>query len=52
MLAQHAGIELGRAAAAGVRAAHAATDDVLVFLLTKEDDPAPSRLSRASSGEW
>ena len=38
VLAQHAGIELGRSAAAGVRAAHAATDDVLVFLLTKDDD--------------
>ncbi len=50
VLAQHAGIELGRAAAAGVRAAHAATDDVLVFLLTKEDDPvafaAQSRVVR------
>ena len=40
VLAQHAGIELGRAAAAGVRPAHAATDDVLVFLLTKDDDVA------------
>jgi acyl-CoA synthetase (AMP-forming)/AMP-acid ligase II len=40
VLAQYAGIELGRAAAAGVRAAHAATDDVLVFLLTKDDDVA------------
>ena len=40
VLAQHAGIELGRAAAAGVRAEHAATDDVLVFLLTKDDDVA------------
>jgi acyl-CoA synthetase (AMP-forming)/AMP-acid ligase II len=40
VLAQHAGIELGRAAAAGVRAAHATTDDVLVFLLTKDDDVA------------
>ena len=40
VLAQHAGIELGRAAATGVRAAHAATDDVLVFLLTKDDDVA------------
>jgi len=38
VLAQHAGIELGRAAAAGVRAAHAATDDVLVFVLAKGDD--------------
>jgi len=37
VLAQHAGIELGRAAATGVRAAHAATDDVLVFLLAKDD---------------
>ena len=40
VLAQHAGIELGRAAAAGIRAAQAATDDVLVFLLTKNDDEA------------
>ena len=40
VLAQHAGIELGRAAATGVRPAHAATDDVLVFLLTKDDDDA------------
>jgi hypothetical protein len=38
VLAQHAGIELGRAAVAGVRAPHAATDDVLVFLLTKNED--------------
>ena len=40
VLAQHAGIELGRAAAAGMRPAHAATDDVLVFLLNKGDDLA------------
>ncbi len=40
VLAQHAGIEPGRAAAAGTRPAHAATDDVLVFLLTKDDDVA------------
>jgi hypothetical protein len=40
LLAQHAGIELGRAAAAGVRPAHAATDDVLVFVLSKGDDLA------------
>lgn len=40
VLAQHAGIELGRAAAAGVRPPHAATDDVLVFLLSKSDDLA------------
>jgi acyl-CoA synthetase (AMP-forming)/AMP-acid ligase II len=40
VLAQHAGIEIGRAAATGVRAPHAATDDVLVFLLTKDDDVA------------
>jgi acyl-CoA synthetase (AMP-forming)/AMP-acid ligase II len=40
ILAQHAGIELGRAAATGVRAPHAVTDDVLVFLLTKDDDVA------------
>lgn len=40
VLAQRAGIELGRAAAAGVRPAHAATDDVLVFLLSKSDDMA------------
>lgn len=38
VLAQHAGIELGRAAAAGVRPAHSATDDVLVFLLHKGED--------------
>ena len=38
VLAQHAGIELGRAAAAGTRPAHAATDDVLVFVLAKGDD--------------
>ena len=38
VLARDAGIELGRAAAAGVRPAHAATDDVLVFLLSKGDD--------------
>ena len=40
VLAQHAGIELGRAAATGIRAAESATDDVLVFLLTKDDDVA------------
>ena len=40
VLAQHAGIELGRAAAAGVRPAHAATDDVLVFVVAKGDDLA------------
>jgi acyl-CoA synthetase (AMP-forming)/AMP-acid ligase II len=40
VLSQHAGIELGRAAAAGVRAADAATDDVLVFVLAKGDDLA------------
>jgi acyl-CoA synthetase (AMP-forming)/AMP-acid ligase II len=40
LLAEHAGIELGRAAAAGVRPPHAATDDVLVFLLSKGDDLA------------
>jgi acyl-CoA synthetase (AMP-forming)/AMP-acid ligase II len=40
VLAQHAGIELGRAAAAGVRAAHSATDEVLVFVVTKDDDLA------------
>ncbi len=40
VLAQYAGIELGRAAAAGVRESNAATDDVLVFLLTKDDDVA------------
>ena len=38
VLAQHAGIELGRAAAAGVRAAHSVTDDVLVFLVAKDDN--------------
>jgi acyl-CoA synthetase (AMP-forming)/AMP-acid ligase II len=40
VLAQHAGIELGRAAAAGTRVPHAATDDVLVFVLNKGDDLA------------
>ena len=40
VLAQHAGIELGRAAAAGTRPPHAATDDVLVFVLHKGDDLA------------
>jgi len=40
VLAQHAGIELGRAAAAGTRPPHAATDDVLVFVLNKGDDLA------------
>jgi len=40
VLAQHAGIELGRAAAAGVRPPHAATDDVLVFVVAKGDDLA------------
>jgi acyl-CoA synthetase (AMP-forming)/AMP-acid ligase II len=40
VLAQYAGIELGRAAAAGNRPAHAATDDVLVFVLSKGDDLA------------
>jgi acyl-CoA synthetase (AMP-forming)/AMP-acid ligase II len=40
VLAQHAGIELGRAAATGVRPAHATTDDVLVFLQTKGSDLA------------
>ena len=33
VIAQHGGIELGRAAAAGTRSPHAATDDVLVFVL-------------------
>jgi acyl-CoA synthetase (AMP-forming)/AMP-acid ligase II len=40
VLAKHAGIELGRAAAAGARTAHAATDEVVVFLLAKTDDLA------------
>jgi len=40
VLAQHAGIELGRSAAAGTRPPHAATDDVLVFVLNKGDDLA------------
>ena len=40
-LATHAGIELGRSAAAGVRPPHAATDEVLVFVLAKGDDVAP-----------
>ena len=38
VIARHAGIEPGRAAAAGVRPAHGATDDVVVFLLAKGDD--------------
>ena len=38
VLSQHAGVELGRAAVAGVRPEHAATDDVLVFLLHKGGD--------------
>jgi acyl-CoA synthetase (AMP-forming)/AMP-acid ligase II len=32
---KHAGVELGRAAVAGVRPAEAATDDVIVFVITK-----------------
>ncbi len=40
VLAQHADIELGRAAAAGTRQSHAATDDVLVFVLAKGGDLA------------
>ena len=40
-LATHAGIELGRSAAAGVRPPHAATDELLVFVLAKGDDVAP-----------
>lgn len=47
LLAQHAGIELGRAAAAGTRPPHAATDDVLVFVLHKGDDlPAFAQTAR------
>lgn len=47
VLAQHAAIELGRAAATGVRPPHAATDDVLVFLLSKGDDlPAFAQTAR------
>jgi acyl-CoA synthetase (AMP-forming)/AMP-acid ligase II len=38
VIAQHAGVELGRAASAGTRAPHSATDDVLVFVLHKGDD--------------
>lgn len=38
VLAQHAGIELGRAAAAGVRPPHATADDVVVFVLNKGDE--------------
>ncbi len=37
VLAQYAGIELGRAAATSVRPPHAVTDDVLVFVLAKDD---------------
>jgi acyl-CoA synthetase (AMP-forming)/AMP-acid ligase II len=40
VLAQHAGIGLGRAAAACVRPPQAATDDVLVFVVAKGDDLA------------
>jgi acyl-CoA synthetase (AMP-forming)/AMP-acid ligase II len=40
VIAQHAGVELGRAASAGTRAPHSATDDVLVFVLHKGDDLA------------
>jgi acyl-CoA synthetase (AMP-forming)/AMP-acid ligase II len=40
VIAQHAGVDLGKAAAAGTRPPHAATDDVLVFLLHKDDDLA------------
>ena len=47
VLAQHAGIELGRAAAAGVRPPHAATDDVLVFVVAKGDDLAAFARDRA-----
>jgi acyl-CoA synthetase (AMP-forming)/AMP-acid ligase II len=39
VIAQHAGVELGRAAAAGTRASsRAGTDDVLVFVLHKDED--------------
>jgi acyl-CoA synthetase (AMP-forming)/AMP-acid ligase II len=41
VLAQQAGVEIGRAAATGVRPREAATDELLVFVLTKSDDPAP-----------
>ena len=40
VIAQHAGVELGRAASAGTRPVHAATDDVLVFVLHKDGDLA------------
>jgi acyl-CoA synthetase (AMP-forming)/AMP-acid ligase II len=47
VIAQHAGVELGRAASAGTRAAHSATDDVLVFVLHKGDDlPAFAQTAR------
>jgi acyl-CoA synthetase (AMP-forming)/AMP-acid ligase II len=42
VLAQHAGVDIGRAAAAGVRPPEAATDELLVFVLAKNDDPAPT----------
>ncbi len=42
VLAQYADIEIGRAAAAGVRPPDAATDELLVFVLAKGDDPAPA----------
>lgn len=41
VLTQHAGIELGRATAAGLRRPGAMTDDILVFLLHKSDDLEP-----------
>jgi acyl-CoA synthetase (AMP-forming)/AMP-acid ligase II len=50
VLAQHAGIELGRAAAAGTRPPHAATDDVLVFVLNKVTTSQDSRRRRVRCG--
>ncbi len=41
VLAQHADIDLGRAAVAAYRPPRAATDDVLVFVLAKGEDLAP-----------
>ena len=41
VLARHAGVEAGRAAATGVRPPHAVTDELLIFVLAKGDDLAP-----------
>ncbi|MEO6564976.1 MAG: non-ribosomal peptide synthetase, partial [Casimicrobiaceae bacterium] len=41
VLARHAGVEAGRAVATGVRPPHAATDDLLIFVLARGDDLTP-----------